>query len=81
MVEVWGMDKLGEIMYPIQEVLAAIKRGYSVSNEIAEVTGIERNIVSSHLTSLYQLGLIEKTGIRKQENGRGPSQQVYMIGE
>jgi len=53
-------------MYPIQEVLSAIGRGYSVSKEIAEVTGIKKNIVSTYLTHLYQLNLIKKTGIRRK---------------
>lgn len=69
------------MIYPIQEVLAVIGRGYSVSKEIAEVTGIKKSVVSTYLIHLYQLDLIKKTGIRKRENGRGPSEQVYMIGE
>lgn len=67
------------MMYPIKEVLAAIERGYSTSTEIANTTGIKRNIVSAHLTSLWHLELIQKTGIRKRANGPGPVSQVYGI--
>jgi len=66
-------------MYPIQEVLSAIGRGYSTSSEIAPIIGIKRNIISAHLTSLFQLDLIRRTGVRRQEKGSGPSEQVYGI--
>lgn len=65
-------------MYPIKEVLSAVKRGYSTSADIAHVTDINKKTVSAYLTSLWQLDLIVKTGIRKPTK-RGPVYQVYGV--
>ena len=54
-----------EGLFPVQRVVKAVEAGYSTSEDIAEMTGMNSKTVSSYLSIACQLGVIEKTGVIK----------------